>query len=270
MPCDYRMPLDLDVSANIGNDLKTIPDAIVKTTVPSGITYGITGDNTNIYTVILNGAWGTAGATSLNLSATTDASNNVTVSIGTQVIDASGIISKFNGTAVSDDVIESILTYYGFAPLTNISATSSDVIQTAITNFNTRVNFTYCAYEKLYKSALTNYFSNTTSVDNKKKVIVLNIKLNIINSGLDRIRRYFQSKSTSIMADTNQNTNITAINTSLATQLEQLTSTDSDRVLYARMVEYTEEKNQAHRNLLGMYTVLNLVALGLIFYISRG
>lgn len=71
------------------------------------------------------------------------------------------------------------------------------------------------------------------------------------------------------MTNSNRNNDIEDTTEKLQAQLATLTSQDADRKLYGRMVEYTEEKNQAHRNLLGMYTVLNLVALGLIFYIAK-
>jgi hypothetical protein len=191
----------------------------------------------------------------------------------TPTITATQIIEKFNipstgDPVVSDPAVETLLDRYGFTPLANMTGKTSTEIQTALTNLNNRVQFTYCAYQKMYHTALTAFFTNPT-VENRTRAILLNIKLMIITSGLNRIRIYFQSKSSSIMASSNTENNIAGKNAELSSQLATLTSKDGERQLYARMVEYTEEKNQAHRNLLGMYTVLNLVALGLIFYIAR-
>jgi hypothetical protein len=191
----------------------------------------------------------------------------------TPSITATQIIEKFNipstgDPAVSGPAVKTLLDRYGFTPLANMTGKTSTEIQTALTNFNNRVQFTYCAYQKMYRNALSAFFTNPT-VENRTRAILLNIKLMIITSGLNRIRIYFQSESSSIMASSNTTNNITQTNAELSSQLATLTSKDGERQLYTRMVEYTEEKNQAHRNLLGMYTVLNLVALSLIFYIAR-
>ncbi len=191
----------------------------------------------------------------------------------TPSITATQIIEKFNipstgNPVVSDPAVETLLGRYGFTPLANMTGKTSTEIQTALTNFNNRVQFTYCAYQKMYRNALSAFFT-TPTVENRTRAILLNIKLMVITSGLNRIRIYFQSKSSSIMALSNTANNIAETNAELSSQLATLTSKDGERQLYTRMVEYTEEKNQAHRNLLGMYTVLNLVALGLIFYIAR-
>ncbi len=331
MPCDYTMPAEVSNVINIEKDMRTIPIGITKTAAPTGITFEATGDDTNIYTLLLaassiptpsvsmttrtataedgifvNGPprreggprpiyWvqnGTnvakwisscnacaglspCGGNSRTLTSLASAGYvegstfNCQVDVLAPSITAEQISEKFRGTtSVPDSAIETLLSKYGFSPLANIQGTTSETIQTAITQFNVRVNFTYCAYEKMYKLALTNYFDSTT-IENKKKAILLNLKLNIIINGLNRIRVYFQSKSAALMASTNANNDIASTTIDLQNQLSALTSKDSDRALYTRMVEYTEEKNQAHRNLLGLYSFLNLVALGIVFYIAR-
>jgi hypothetical protein len=44
---------------------------------------------------------------------------------------------------------------------------------------------------------------------------------------------------------------------------------DAAGILHKRMVEFTQEKNLSANNLLSLYGFLNLVALGLLVYISR-
>jgi hypothetical protein len=48
-----------------------------------------------------------------------------------------------------------------------------------------------------------------------------------------------------------------------------LNSENSITELRKRMVEYTEEKNRSAMNLLSLYGFLNLVAIGLLFYVAR-
>jgi hypothetical protein len=220
------------------------------------------GDDTNIYKLLL--------APSRLSAPSVTVSNNVYTSTPSkeQILTAFGDISN-----VTDDEIagtQGILTIYGFTPLTSMSGTTKDQLQAQLTMFDNKVKFTYCCYKTLYRKALQEFFDAPTNETARKRAIVLNLKLTIIVAGLYRIRRYFHDKSDTIMRDSNLNNNdIEDTTQTLQSQLTTLTSKDSDKKLYARMVEYTEEKNQAHRNLLGMYTVLNLVALGLIFYIAK-
>jgi hypothetical protein len=224
------------------------------------------GDNTNIYKLLL--APSNLEAPSITISGTGTAKTYTSTPTKEQILTA------FEGTTnVSDDEIgapQGILTKYGFTPLTSMSGTSTEALQTQLTLFNDKVKFTYCCYKTLYRKALEDFFDTPGDDTKRTRAIVLNLKLTIIVAGLYRIRRYFHDKSDTIMRDSNlKNNDIEDTTETLQSQLTTLTSKDSDKQLYARMVEYTEEKNQAHRNLLGMYTVLNLVALGLIFYIAK-
>jgi len=247
--------------ADLLKDLKGIPDLTGLTAAPTGITYDVLGDNSNIYTLLL-----TAG----NISApTVTTSGSGASAIYTPSITAAQILTAFEKTTTTDNEVETLLNTYGFSPLANITGTTEATLTTAITQFKNKVNFTYCAYEKMYKKALTEFFDAPTDAEKRKRAIILNVKMSIIIAGLDRIRSYIQDKSAGAMAASNLNNEIAATTTNLSSQLNTLTSKDGDRALYKRMVEYTEEKNQAHRNLLGLYSVLNLVALGVIFYIAR-
>jgi len=177
------------------------------------------------------------------------------------------ILTKFREMA--DPPIITLLDSYGFTPLTSMSGTTPTALQSQLDSFNNKVKFTYCYYNKLYRTALANFFTTPANNEGRKLAIKLNIKLTILVAGIERIKTYFQSKAADIMVTSNNSNLIQITSAKLQTQLQTLSSKDSDKQLYARMVEYTEEKNQAHRNLLGMYTVLNLVALGLIFYIAK-
>lgn len=55
----------------------------------------------------------------------------------------------------------------------------------------------------------------------------------------------------------------------LLSQKKDLTDPESAKKLYSKMVEYTTEKAKANGNLIALYSFLNLVALGMLFYIYR-
>lgn len=267
--------IDNATGDNLLKDLKGIPDipTLTSTTdAPTGTNFSLdVADNTNIYKLLLTAA----GITNLTVNVTITPNNNgsttsYTITSDGTTITFSGLINKFTESAIANDAIKTLLRNYGFAPLTDITGQTEATLTSNITKFKNKVNFTYCMYEKLYKKALTNYFDGSTSTDasNKlKSAIMLNLKLAVIISGLDRIRIFFEKEVPVHMATSNNDIATTTSN--LSSQLNALTAKDADRDLYKRMVEYTEEKNQAHRNLLGLYSVLNLVALGVLFYIAR-
>jgi isopenicillin N synthase-like dioxygenase len=73
-----------------------------------------------------------------------------------------------------------------------------------------------------------------------------------------------------------QNTEINSLNSSIRSTFDtlqahskMLNSETSLSDLRKRMVEFTEEKNRSALNLLSLYGFLNLVAIGLLFYIAR-
>lgn len=98
----------------------------------------------------------------------------------------------------------------------------------------------------------------------------LNVKLNDII----QFTNFLSTKRASEMRD--QNSTINSLNSSLqaiygrlASQNQILKQESSVTELRQRMVEFTQEKNQSAANLLSLYGFLNLVAIGLLFYIAR-
>ena len=118
-------------------------------------------------------------------------------------------------------------------------------------------------------STLTETQKNTIQglLDNSKK---LNTNLN----DLVQITNYIAVKRAEEMGTQNQNIN--ALNTSITETFNKLNSNSSllkkeDAVgdLRRRMVEFSQEKNLSANNLLALYGFLNLVSIGLLFYIYR-
>jgi SMC interacting uncharacterized protein involved in chromosome segregation len=91
---------------------------------------------------------------------------------------------------------------------------------------------------------------------------------------LIQIVNFIAQKRSTEMRD--QNTEINEMNTNLQSTFDTLQSHNqllnsetSVADLRKRMVEFTEEKNRSALNLLSLYGFLNLVAIGLLFYIAR-
>jgi hypothetical protein len=186
----------------------------------------------------------------------------------------STIINKIN--RLTDDKIKTILGTYGINDYTQIKGTNGITeFNNKLTAITTEVRLTYCIYETLYQSALTILFQDIQAgqvLNQQKKLVAiqLNKKLLILLSGINRMNVYLNKKSTAFMQQTGWTTNSMNQNTiKLQKQLGILESRSAEADLHKRMSEYTDEKNRANRNLLSLYTLLNAVALGMIFYIAK-
>ena len=102
----------------------------------------------------------------------------------------------------------------------------------ACRNLNTRLNDLV---------QITNYIARTRAKEMRQQ----NDEINMLN---DRIGKVFGT---------------------LSQHNKVLKQEDAAGILHRRMVEFTQEKNLSANNLLSLYGFLNLVALGLLVYISR-
>jgi hypothetical protein len=137
----------------------------------------------------------------------------------------------------------------------------------------------YCWYEKRYFSALDTFITaltatgtaDTTAVDQSLRIVKeLNQKLNLLIQITNRISKFNYTTSQEY-----ENT-INSINNKLEKRGKEITeqsrifnSESAKADIHKRMVEYTKEKNKANHNLLALYGVLNLVALGILIYVSK-
>lgn len=143
----------------------------------------------------------------------------------------------------------------------------------------------FCFYYVRYKFALEDLFetlsrtsAGSSLTDAQRKTIetkITNAKsLNIKLNDLIQITNSIATKRASEMRDQNLsinllNQNIKDVYSRLQQQNDILRKEDSISELRKRMVDFTEEKNQSATNLLSLYGFLNLVALGLLFYVAR-
>ncbi len=111
-------------------------------------------------------------------------------------------------------------------------------------------------------STVTNY---DTWLDSARTLVVRLVDILTLIAALkdERATKYAsQSAAAEAAAAT------TKIST-LLSQKKDLSDPESAKKLYSKMVQYTTEKAKANGNLIALYSFLNLVALGMLFYIYR-
>ncbi len=143
----------------------------------------------------------------------------------------------------------------------------------------------FCHFYSRYRYALDQLFNKLSSTSGKASVSqsdkdAINMYLgkakefNIKLNDLVQISNFLASKrvadASQQSADVNAlNESITKAFGSLKKQSDILNKEHSEAELRQRMVEYTQEKNRSTNNLLQLYGVLNIVAIGLLLYIYR-
>lgn len=143
----------------------------------------------------------------------------------------------------------------------------------------------FCHNYTRYKFSLTDLFNNivetssgSTLTEAQKNTIQSKLdtakKLNQNLNDLVQISNYIARKRAEEMGTQNQNIN--ALNSEITTTFNQLQSNnatlkreDAVAELRKRMTEFSQEKNLSANNLLALYGFLNLVSIGLLFYIYR-
>lgn len=139
----------------------------------------------------------------------------------------------------------------------------------------------YCWYESRYFAALDRFLQTVAdaSLQGDKTAVIqgrldtarkLNQKLNVLTQLVNAISKYRYATTAKFQQDINSiNTGLQKRGSELLEQAKILEKETAAADLHKRMVEYTVEKNKANNNLLGLYAALNVVALGMIFYIAR-
>lgn len=170
---------------------------------------------------------------------------------------------------VSNDSAQGILNDLGKTE----SATMQKIQQEYCFNY---IRYKYCLetlFDKLIMTSKLTSLPDADRADIQSKLTrakTYNERLNDII----QITNYIAQKRASEMRQ--QNAEINSMNTSIKSTFDtlqghskMLNSENSITDLRKRMVEYTEEKNRSAMNLLSLYGFLNLVAIGLLFYVAR-
>jgi hypothetical protein len=141
----------------------------------------------------------------------------------------------------------------------------------------------YCFYNSRYKfalqkliSALGDSYSQTdANIQARVKGYLqstqkLNQKLNDliqISNAITKMRLKQVNDNTSSIGQLNAE--LSKQSAKLANQSKTLNSQQATVLLNKEMIKYTEEKNRSTKNLLNLYSVLNVVALSVLLYIYR-
>ena len=149
----------------------------------------------------------------------------------------------------------------------------------AVQIFLQHIQEEYQFYSVRYHCALNKLFGllsdeSQTSMDNEQKAlqmtVILNHRLNDLTQIINEITKYMLSSSTKMKMDISKfNDTIQQQQQKLESQNALISSTEASAKIKKQMVKYTEEKTRRTDNLLKLYSVLNIVALGLLVYIYK-
>jgi len=202
-------------------------------------------------------------------------------------LDANGLVTP--STAVTNHVT-SLLSAQKFnaaAPNTlerEITAENpASEFADAAVRLRTSINSEYCFYYKRYLFALQDILmkaatSTTVTTDpaylaEKANAEALNSKLNqilqimqaLVNNRLASLKSYYNNRD----GVNTLNTQLDKTRASLIEHANKLKNADMETNVKQSMIDYTLEKNSSSRNLLGIYGFMNIVAVGLLFYLYR-
>ena len=183
---------------------------------------------------------------------------------------------KFNANAPAIISSKDLVTANKDLNIASSYATNSAALRQSINN-------EYCFYYKRYMFALEKVLflastsgmnpADTNYVKIKEAAQVLNSRLNQILQVMQGLIRSRSASLSTYYGNTNGvnqlNTDLDTARTSLVGHMERLKSNDMEQDIQSSMVDYTIEKNSSSRNLLAIYGFMNIVALGLLFYVYR-
>jgi hypothetical protein len=189
-------------------------------------------------------------------------------------------VIKEDGTVDSAVLNGFVTTFLSTAapPSTLMAATPNNPAKDFATKSNalrTSMQSEYCWYYNRYIWALTNVLtaasqsggvvdpkvkSNTAELNTKLNGILLVMKASI-NSRMDTLSSYYDKDINS------QNGDLDTARQRLRDHSEILEKNDLQSDVQAALVDYSIEKNSSSRNMLAMYGFMNIVAVGLLFYL---
>jgi hypothetical protein len=152
---------------------------------------------------------------------------------------------------------------------------------TAVANFLQILGAEFCFYQNNYFYALNNFLSfySTASTSTSGAVnlntwqqtaLTLNQKVNTIIVMINYLANQNVANLRTLQGQLNtQNGAISTSTASLLAQGQILNDNNASNKLYRQMVEYSEEKNRANKNLMAVYFTLNVVAIACLFIAAR-
>jgi len=150
----------------------------------------------------------------------------------------------------------------------------SDTVQTFLQHIHEEYQFYsiryHCALDKLFGLLSSDAPESSEEKKALQITVVLNHRLNDLTQIIHEITKYMLSSSTKMKRDISDfNDTIQQQQQKLESQHALISSTEASAKIKKQMVKYTEEKARRTDNLLKLYSVLNIVALGLLVYIYK-
>lgn len=139
----------------------------------------------------------------------------------------------------------------------------------------------YCFYDTRYKYAIRDLFAGIANATDANATsgsltglldtcVILNQRLKDLSQTINAITVSINESTKSLNTEINSlNSELSSYFTKLRGQAEILQSEAPTAEIRKRMVEYTREKAKATNNLLSLYFFLDVVALGMLFYVYK-
>jgi hypothetical protein len=192
-----------------------------------------------------------------------------------------GSVIKEDGSVDSAVLNGFVTTFLGQASPPSSLSTSNSTNQsqqfaTKSSALRTSMRAEYCWYYNRYLWALTQILTkasqsgqvvdpilkvNTTILNSKLNGILLVMKATI-NSRMNQLNEYYSGDDVN-----SQNQELTRARQNLASDSKILQNNDLQSDVQSAMIQYSIEKNSSSRNLLAIYGFMNIVAVGLLFYL---
>jgi hypothetical protein len=145
-----------------------------------------------------------------------------------------------------------------------------------MTNLKSEYEYYYIRYQEALKTFLNNLAASQQRDTTAETTEWLNIS-RTLNTRLNDLYQIFTYLSSYYLAQSKEsNRTINEINNQLSERSklinshgEILNKSTANKELYDKMAEYSKEKAKATNNLLSIYAGMNLVALGILFYVYK-
>ena len=210
---------------------------------------------------------------------------------GNDIDPATGIISSSARTSL-DAHIADLVSRVAAAPGPNVSDSNTTLSQTNLKsadNFSsnaamlrTNIDTEYCYYYVRYKKSLTllltaavdpttntsssSYVTLKTNTENINRKLnqIIQLLQSLVNNRLTTLNTYYGSGGVNLI-----NEELNTVRNKLQQDAQNLTNSQMETNVKTAMMDYTIEKNNASRNMLAIYGFLNIVAVGMLYYMYR-
>jgi hypothetical protein len=152
---------------------------------------------------------------------------------------------------------------------------------TEVASFLQLIGEEFCYYQRNYfigVNAFLRFYSSASTASSvannlnlwQQTALTLNEKVNTMISLINYLASMNVANMRSLQSQLmSQTSSITSSTNALQEQADILRDNNKTNALYKQMMDYTEEKNRANKNLLAVYFTLNVVAITCLFIAAR-